>query len=383
MANILWMMRKTCLNTFRRRMSWLILFFMPVVGVLISILLYSGTSSMPLRLGVVNMDGTEKQAEDTIHFLKGLNKVSLTLMEEKELNEKIAAGELDAGVLLAKGYSDALLAGDRSGLEIRSMKGAESTAFLKAMLEQYSGNLASIGAAVQGDREAFDQLHDRYRQQSFQVEQASVSADTTHSQDVTYQTFGFLILFMLFSATNMASLILEEKENRTYLRLMSSPLTARAYVLSNALVSLLVLLLQIVVTLFVMKELLGLDPGISTWKIVMVFTVFSLVAIGLALMLASLCKSSNSMISMQNLIVVPSCLLAGCFFPISVMPAALQKAAAFTPQHYILDALDRFQSGQSISGFGMNFAILFAFALVFVLAAIYRFGRNNDTRMFF
>ncbi|WP_058304472.1 ABC transporter permease [Gorillibacterium timonense] len=381
MQNILWLIRKIYKNTFRKKGSWIIFFFMPMIGVLLSMMLYASSGTMPLRIGVVNQDGQETIAKDTIGYLSGLQQVALTEMTEEELNSKISAGDLDAGVILRAGYTESLYRGELEGLELRSMKGAESTAFIKAMLQQYTGNLTSIGKAADKDRDAFEQLYTSFQNQSFVVHSEPIK-DPVAALRITYQAIGFLVMFMLFSASNMTQLILLEKENRTYLRLMSSPMSARAYVLSNAIVSLIFLFVQNVFTLLIMNEVLGIDPGVAYWKILLVLLVFSLVAISLALLLVAYSKSSSSLSSMQSLVIVPTCLLAGCFFPMEIMPKAVQRAAAFMPQHYVLDAITRLQEGTSLSSLGLNVAILLAFALVFSLIAIYRFGRNNDTRMF-
>jgi len=381
MQNILWMVGKTFRNSFRKKGNWITFFLMPIVGILLSMMLYSGGASVPLRIGVVNGDGRQPLAADTLHFIKGLHQVKVKELSETELNKEIAAGQLDAGLLLKPGYSDSLHQGSSQGLELRSMKGAQSTAFIKAMLVQYTGNLAAIGQAYAGDPAAFDKLYENYREGSFAVAFESVKDNYTAS-NVTYQGIGFLIMFMLFSASNMAQLILAEKENRTYLRLMSSPLTARAYVISNAIVSAIFLLLQIIVTLFVMKTALGIDSGVPYPELIAVLLLFGLVAIALSLMLVSFSKSSGSLGAMQNLVIVPTCLLAGCFFPIELMPEAVKRVAEFMPQRWLLDAITRLQAGDAFTSLGMNALILLAFALVFSLIAVYRFSRNDDTRIF-
>lgn len=85
---------------------------------------------------------------------------------------------------------------------------------------------------------------------------------------------------------------------------------------------------------------------------------------------------------MQNLIITPSCLLAGCFFPMEIMPDTVRKISSFLPQHWLLDMINKLQEGQTLGSLYVNMAILLAFAVVFALIAIFRFGRNNDVRQF-
>lgn len=85
---------------------------------------------------------------------------------------------------------------------------------------------------------------------------------------------------------------------------------------------------------------------------------------------------------MQNLVIVPTCLLAGCYFPYDIMPKAVQKVADFLPQRWLLDTIAKLQQGIPFSELYLNILILFAFAIAFFLIAIYKFGRNNDARNF-
>jgi ABC-2 type transport system permease protein len=75
-------------------------------------------------------------------------------------------------------------------------------------------------------------------------------------------------------------------------------------------------------------------------------------------------------------------MLSGCFWPVEVMPKALQNIANFLPQRWTLDTLTKLQEGNAFSGLYLNFMILFAFALAFFLLAVYRFSRNNTTQNF-
>lgn len=115
---------------------------------------------------------------------------------------------------------------------------------------------------------------------------------------------------------------------------------------------------------------------------VLLLAVYALVSVSLSLAIESFAKSSGAASAMQNLIVTPTCLIAGCFFPISVMPEQMQRVADFLPQRWVLQAIDKLQSGSGLTDIGLNFLILLAFAAVFFLIAVYKFGRSNDTRNF-
>jgi ABC-2 type transport system permease protein len=379
--SILWLARKSLRNTFRKKSSWIVYFGLPLVGVFLSLVLYGNSSGMALRIGIVNNDGNQTITQDAIRFVEGLNQVKVTVTDETTLRSDIASGKLDSGLVFGQGFADSVKDGRPASLDLVSVKGAQVTAYVKALLQGYIGNVSAIGKETKGDQAAFDRLYAEYAKQSYKLTAETVK-DTSNMKDMTYQSIGFLITFMLFSAINLSELILKEKENRTFLRILSSPVSARAYVISNVLVSFFILSLQIIVTLFMMKSVFHIDSGIPYGQMLPILLLFSLASIGLSLMIVALSRSSQAAGGLSNLIITPTCLLSGCFFPMDIMPDAVRKISNFFPQHWLLDAINKLQHGDGFGSLGLNLAILLGFAAVFALIAIYRFSRNNDTRLF-
>ncbi|ARP44492.1 ABC-type transport system involved in multi-copper enzyme maturationpermease component [Geobacillus thermodenitrificans] len=206
--------------------------------------------------------------------------------------------------------------------------------------------------------------------------------DTSKHKYMTYQTIGYLLMIMLLSAGNLAEIIIKEKENRTYFRLLSTPINAKQYVLSNVIVNMIVMTGQIIITLIMMDTVFHIKTNIPFWQMTTILMLFALVAIGVALMTVAFASSSASSGAMQNLLTVPTCMLAGCFWPVDIMPAFAQKMADFLPQRWALDTLLKLQQGHHFGSLYLNILILFAFALAFFLIAVYKFGRNHSVGNF-
>lgn len=371
----------TLRTTLRKRSSLILYFGLPVAGVLLSTLLYSSTGTTPLRVGVVNGDGTQIIAADTVQFLQGLDRMELVHVNEAEMRRQLAAGELDSGLVIGPGFSESVLQGKPDHIGIQSVKSAQVTAYMKSMLNGYIDNVAGLASISAGDTAKFSKLYDSYKGAEFKLT-AEQLTDTETSKNITYQSIGFLILFMMTSAINLSELILKNRENRTYFRILSSPVSTRTYVLSNIFVNLCIMISQIVVTLFIMRTVFGLDPGIPMAEMLGIMILFSLVSVSLSLVIVSFSRSSATAGALQNLIVTPTCLLSGCFFPIGIMPDSIRRIADFLPQNWALQAITKLQSGSSLAAIGFNVTVLLAFAVVFFLIATYVFSRNNDTRNF-
>lgn len=382
MNEMIWLIRKTLASTFRSKKSWFVYIGLPIVGVLLSMFLYGNENSGTLRVGIVNKDGEQAITQDAMKFLEQLDQVHIKVVtDEQAMHDDIAAGKLDGGIVFEQGFAGSVREGNPGHLNIVSVKGAQVTAYVKAMLEGFVQNVAAIGKSAQGNDAKFNDIYAAYSKQSFKLT-AQTLQDTSNTKRMTYQSIGFLVAFMMFSAVNMSEMILKEKENRTFLRLLSSPVSARKYVLSNVVVNVIIMLVQIVATLVVMKSVLHIDSGIPYSQMLPALLLFALTAIGLSLLIVAFAGSSTSAGAMQNLIITPTCLLAGCFFPMDIMPDTVRQISKFMPQHWLLDMINKLQQGSSFGSLYLNMAILVAFAAAFAVIATYRFGRNNDIRQF-
>jgi ABC-2 type transport system permease protein len=353
---------------------------MPLVGIFISLLAYGDETKMVLHVGIVDHD-PGYITTDTVHFLEGLDNVKVTKINEESVQNKIASGELDSVITFNKGFAESVLNGNPDHVQITSVKGAEITGFVKAYLTQYINNVSSISMTSDGNSKTFKQMYDHYQKTNFKLSTHSL-ADTSKNIGMTYQTIGFLIMIMLMSAGNLSEIILSEKENRTFYRLLSTPINARKYIMSNVIVNLIVMTIQVLVTLTLMTTVFNIDINIPFWDAAFVMFLFALVSVGISLVTTAFSKSRSAAGALQNLIVMPTVMLSGCFWPVEVMPESIKKIANFLPQRWTLDTLTKLQEGNTLSSLYLHLIILVTFAIAFFLIAIYKFSKNNTTQNF-
>ncbi|WP_054949741.1 ABC transporter permease [Numidum massiliense] len=381
MKDWLWLVGHSLRRIARKPQTWFINFGLPIVGVLLTMMIYGSAESPVLRVAIVNEDGNNDIVRDAIHFVRQLQDVEVSEQDEATMRADIAAGKKDVGIAFAPGFAKGVREGTPDGMTITSLKGIQVTAYVKAMLQNDVANVAAIGKATGDDRAAFDKLYTSYRNNSFKMDVAKLK-DTSKLKAMTYQSIGFLITFMMISAFNQSELILEDKQGRTFLRLLSSPVSSKTYVLSNVTINSLVLLAQIVVTLLCMRYVFHIDVGVPFAQMVATLFLFALTSISLSLLVIAFANSSAASGAMNTFVVTPTCILSGCYFPIEIMPEPVLKIAHLFPQRWLLNTVNGLQQGGAYGSIALNLAILLAFAVAFALIAIYRFSYNNDTRQF-
>lgn len=381
MRDTLWLIRKTFISTFKNYLNLFVYFVFPVMGILLATLVQGGTGETELRIGIVNHDGGQTITKGVIDSVGRQDSMIVSEIEENEIKELIAAGDLDAAIILPAGFAQSLIVGKPTNIKIVSIKGAQVTGHVKASLDQQINNMASIGMVVKGDKAKFETLYEGFQTTDFRLSEEKVE-DQSVNYNKTNQSIGYLLVLMLVSASNLSGILIKERENRTYYRLLSSPINPRTYVLSNIIVNLTMMMLQIAMTLLIMINIFRVDPGISYWSMFLILVLFALVAIGLSLVVVAFSSSSSAASGMQNMILIPSSLLSGCMFPLELMPATMQQLAHFLPQYWLLDTFSNLQQGVSMGQLSLNLIILIAFSVALSLIAVYKFGRNNDTRSY-
>ncbi|RJE86170.1 ABC transporter permease [Paenibacillus sp. 1011MAR3C5] len=382
MRDTIWLIRRTALAMLRSYKSLLLYLLTPIIGIGLAFLIYSGSGDVSVRIGVVNQDGEQPIAADVIDFLDGISHVERSDVQEEEARALVLAGELDAAAILPSGFSAGVKAGKaESPIELVALEGSMAASYMRSYLDPYIGNLTAIGMRTQNGGESFDTVYAKYKAAEFQLQSEEV-ADISAQRDMTNRAIGYLIIFMMFSAVNLSAFMIKEKENRTYFRVLASPVSAKAYVASNVAVNMLVLLVQMAIMLVVMIAGFGIEPGLPLWQLVAVLLLFAWVAVALSLVIIAFASNSMAASAMQNTLIITTCLLAGCMFPIDAMPQAMRMIADFLPQRWLLDTISKLQQGTAIADLSMNLLTLLAFAVTFSLLAIYKFGHNKHARTY-
>jgi ABC-2 type transport system permease protein len=371
MKDILWLIRNTLRVTFHNKKSIILYVCMPLAGIIFSFLAYGNSVQPALHVGIVNHD-QGYITTDAIKFISGLENVQVSRVEASDVNNQITSKTLDCAITFPAGFSQRVQAGKPIPVQLISIRGQEITGFVNFYLNQYIDNITALSKAAKGDQNTFEKMYSHYQHSSFKLA-TMILKDTSKNKEMTNQTLGFLIMIMLFSAVSLSEIILKDKENRTYFRLLSTPIDAKKYVFSNIVVNMLVMTLQVTLTIVFMTEVFHIEIGMPSWQMAVILMFFALVSVGLSLMLVSFVSTSTSASALQNLIVTPTCMLAGCFWPVEIMPTSVQKIADFLPQHWALDAISQLQQGHQFASLSMNFMLLFAFAGAFFLIAVYKF----------
>lgn len=341
-----------------------VLVFILLPGIVVAgiISLTGGAGEGAATLLYTNMDtGAAGQ-----HLLNELERTGDYRLEQRSdeaaLKEAVTSQEGTAGLWIPAGYSAALIAGEQPQISIYELRASESSIIVKMKVKAIAENMTLAARTV-----AAVSLNEADQQAQFaavlkQAEQHNVGSVRTDYDLYPRQTLGvitgFTLMFLMALVTSSVSQINDDRRGRTMMRMFSAPVRSYEIAIGNFLGSFLVGIIQIAVVLVLGKWVLRYDYELPIMLYFLVLAAFMLVSMGIASTVAGLIRNPRNAGMLNALILTPTCMLGGCFWPITIMPDYMQKAANFTPQKWAIQAVDIAATGGGWNELWLPFAVL-------------------------
>jgi ABC-2 type transport system permease protein len=182
----------------------------------------------------------------------------------------------------------------------------------------------------------------------------------------------FLLMLMLITSINFSEILLVDKEEKGDLRSFAAPIRISSYMfqcilnlflLSEAQVSILLIFLAIIYKSTIIAYLPLLFIMLSF---------FSLLSVSISIFFNTISSKTKRSGLYNSIAIIPMCMLGGCFWDISIMPASLQYFSQFIPISWTVNGvLKILYYRQGFMGIGINLIISLLFSAVFFLLGIF------------
>ncbi|EFR43580.1 ABC transporter permease [Streptococcus pseudoporcinus] len=330
----------------RKKTSYVTFLLLPILTTLLALSLsFSGNSQA--KIGILDKDHSQISKQFIAQLKQNKKYDIFTKIEEDHIDDYFQAKTLEAVLTIDKGFSEKVLKGETQNLKLRSIANSEITEWFKAQVNYLLENYNLMGDVANGDQKTFDKILQKNKGLDYQVTKETL-ADRSRSKSVSSTTTGFLLILMLGSTSVIYGGILADKSSQIYNRLVLSKLSRFQYMLSYVCLGLVAFTIQIIIMLSLLR-VFNISFYIPLSMLVLIFFLFSLLAIGFALLIGAVTQNSQQSSQMANLIVMPTSMLAGCLWPLSITPSYMQTIGKLLPQNWVLSAIATFQSGGGLS----------------------------------
>ncbi|MGT2807647.1 ABC transporter permease [Streptococcus iniae] len=347
----------------RKKTSYVTFFILPFLTTLLAISLTFSANSQA-KIGVLDKDHSAI-SKQFVSQLKNNKKYEIfTKLDEDSIDQYLKAKSLEAVLTIDEGFSQKVLNGQSQKLKLRAIANSEITEWFKAQANYLLENYNTIGDIAAGNQETFDKVLSQNKTLAYQVKQVKL-ADYSRSKSVSSTTTGFLLILMLGSTSVIYGGILQDKSSQVYDRLILSKLSPIKYMLSYVCLGLVAFAIQIAIMIGLLR-VVNISFYIPLSILLLIFFLFSLLAIGFGLLVGAIAKNSQQSSQLANVIVMPTSMLAGCLWPLSITPTYMQIIGKCLPQNWVLSAIEIFQKGGSLLSAGPYLIALFVTAIALI-----------------
>lgn len=176
---------------------------------------------------------------------------------------------------------------------------------------------------------------------------------------------GTMVMFtLLVLLTSGAVMIVAERRQGMLRRLAYTPIPRGAIVFGKWIGRMMLGTVQIVFAMLVGSLLFGMDWGPDLPMVVIVLFFWAGLNASLGLLLGNLARTEGQAVGIGVLSANVLAALGGCWWPIEITPAWMQKLALFLPTGWAMDALHRLIS------FGAGWTSVLPHVLIMILASL-------------
>lgn len=263
----------------------------------------------------------------------------------------IEDGEVEAVFVVPAGFDEGIDQGQGGSLEvIGDIDASTSTQIATSVAESYGLGLDQIGLNVAtalasgGDPNTVIPAATSGGAQPL-AELTDITAGVRQLDGTTSTVAGMAVFFLLFTAQVGLLSILEERQNGTLARILSTPTRPGAVLAAKSLVSIVLGLASLAVLIVAGKYILGAEWGNPAGVLVLVVAAV-LAAVGISALTTGLAKTPEAAGNMQGIVGTVLGLLGGVFFPIGDDGGVLAALSSLTPHHWFIRGLADLAGGQ-------------------------------------
>ncbi|MUG68121.1 ABC transporter permease subunit [Paenibacillus campinasensis] len=354
-------------RTLGRKKGWVVYLVMPCIVVALAVLLLGQTKAVGIVVSYVNDDEGPAGQYVIRELARHDQYVLKEAASEAELRDGLLHNTSTVGIRIPSGLSQGLIEGEVPGVKLYELTASEGAASVRLTVESAIKRLHGTGSIIRTAGEEAGGMQ-MLEQVLGQVERYTIDTATTdlhlYSRPGLANVTGFTLMFMMGLISSVVTLIVDDRRQRTMSRIYTAPVRAYEIALGNFLGSLVVGSLQVMVVLLLSRTVLRYDYGISFGLHFLILTAFMTVSLGLATTVAGMIRNDKNTALINSLIITPTSMLGGCFWPISIMPDFMQKIANFIPQKWAIEAVEIGATGGSLADIGQPLAVLGLMAVI-------------------
>jgi ABC-2 type transport system permease protein len=350
--------KRTLRELYRDRVAVGFLLGMPLAFIVIFSIAFGGQESSSVSLGIVDED--RSQISDA--FIGALDNIgaldieSPIYDERSEAEKELDSGELPAYLIIPEGFGEALQGHENISLSL-AYKETDLTLPNRIMPVLREASLQFLGITVPLNIELTERT-------------ARVDDPYVNSLIPGMAVFGLMILI-----TSVGGIMVRDREKGFLSRLMTTPARPSDFIFAYTLPFIPVIIASTLIYLGV-----GIGMGLtvvgSFGLAFLVLLIMGICCMGIGMIIGTLARTEDQASGAPWLFIMPAVMISGAWWPVDVMPSAIEAIATALPFMHAMDACrDVVTSGAGISDISKDIYYLIGWTAVLFVLGIVLFRR--------
>jgi len=345
-----------------------------------------GSEAVVIDLPVVDRDGGEMAAV-VLDILSQTESLQVeTEYDEESARQLVSDGKRAGAVVIPSGFSTAIASGQPTALELIVTPDGQTAPLLEGMVRGVTSGFSSVQTTVEvaisevqratGSANLdYEGIASRVAATALErLEDPPVRARITTvgggAEEEEFNIFsqvvpGYAVMFAMFTVLSAAGGILEEKERGTFKRLLIAPIPQWSLLGGKLLAQFLVGVGQIALMFIFGAFVLRVRLGSSLQGLLLITLATCWATTSLGILLVAVIRSRKQIHPITTLIILGSSAIGGSWFPLFMMPKAVQQVARITLVAWAMEGYNRLMIlGGSLADVWVDIGVLILYGAV-------------------
>lgn len=382
--NIAWYDLK---KLFREKTALFFLILLPVIFIFVMGSVYGSASSSDaakIPVGIVNNDGS-KISLDLINEISKDKTIYIKDIKDEDLSEMVRNVEVEIGFIIPKDFGKKVEEGKEPEIEVLklpksadflALEGIVNSAYTKIHVNDsitaFFGDKLKA-ANVENTELILTDISGKFEENlktpliTVQASAYTKDGKTNGFDGKAMSSLGMMVMFVMFTVILGAGEILDEKKSNTWGRLNITPTNKMTIVFGKFTGTFLKGWVQVIILILFSNFIMGVNWGNSILATIILMSIYLISVTGLGMFLSSLVKTNSQLGAVSAITIICTSMLSGCYWPIEMMPAAMQNIAALFPQYWAMKGL----TNTVVGGLGIEYIVTPALVLLAIGAVFF------------
>ncbi len=324
----------------------------PFLSILIFSLVFSNEKESKLRIGLIDNAKSIISKE----LINSLNNGEYLLYDNLNNYEN----------LIYDNKLDVVLTIDKEKLTFSSAKLNDEIIFLKEQLKKDYDTYRKLEANLNEEKlvKTLTYLNNP-NHQSYEITYLN---DFTKVNNLSHLSSTMLIMLIVANTFVISNEIIKDRNSGIWKRIILGKNAVNKYIMSYFLLNFSYILFQIII-ITLSFYLLNIKLAINLLYLSLLFLALGITVSALNILISIFAENENNATTIMNIILLPGLMLAGAFWPISIVPSFIQRIADFIFYTWFFKAFDAILE-RDFTIYNLNLIYLSLFGLVMLIVAI-------------